>query len=207
MKTNNLKLSAFLFFFLALNSFSKAQIQYKVGDLASDFNLKNVNEKMISLAKFKQAKGFILVFTCNNCPYSKAYESRIMALDAEYASKGFPVIAINPNDPIAYPEDSFEEMQKRAKEKKYTFPYLIDETQSVAKLYGARVTPHVYLLKKTEIGLEVAYIGAIDNDTENINPNKINYVAPAIDAILAGKSPSILQTKAIGCSIKWKESF
>ena len=207
MNTNNLKLSTFLFFFLALTSFSKAQSEYKVGDLALDFNLKNVNGKMISLAKFKQAKGFIVVFTCNHCPYAKAYESSIMALNAEYAAKGFPVIAINPNDPIAYPEDAFEEMQKRAKEKKYTFPYLIDETQSVAKAYGARVTPHVYLLKKTEMGLEVAYIGAIDNDTENINPNRINYVAPAIEDLLVGKSPSNVQTKAIGCAIKWKESY
>ena len=130
-----------------------------------------------------------------------------MALDVEYAAKGYPVIAINPNDPKAYPEDSFENMQKRAKEKQYTFPYLIDETQSVAKAYGARVTPHVYLLKTTDKGLEVAYIGAIDNDTENVNPERIAYVAPAIEALLADKSPGIVQTKAIGCSIKWKESY
>lgn len=207
MKNNNLKLSAFLFFFLAITSFSKAQKGYQIGDLASDFNLKNVNEKMLSLEKYKQAKGFIIVFTCNHCPYAKAYESRIMALDVEYAAKGYPVIAINPNDPKAYPEDSFENMQKRAKEKQYTFPYLIDETQSVAKAYGARVTPHVYLLKKTDKGLEVAYIGAIDNDTENVNPERIAYVAPAIEALLADKSPGIVQTKAIGCSIKWKESY
>jgi peroxiredoxin len=207
MKTNYFKLSACLFFFIAFTSFSKAQSGYKVGDLASDFNLKNINEKMVSLAKYKQAKGFIVVFTCNHCPYAKAYERRIMTLDAEYAVKGYPVIAINPNDPKAYPEDSFENMQKRAIEKQYTFPYLIDETQAVAKAYGARVTPHVYLLQKTEKGLVVAYVGAIDNDTENINPNRTNYVAPAIEALLAGKLPSIAQTKAIGCSIKWKESY
>lgn len=178
---------------------------YKVGDVATDFKLKNVDGKTVSLANYKSAKGYIVVFTCNHCPYAKAYESRIMALDKEYAAKGYPVIAISPNDPIGTPEDSFDNMKKRAAEKKYTFPYTIDETQDIARTYGAKATPHVYVLQKTEKGNVVKYIGAIDNDTEGTNPNRTKYVEDAVNALLSGKAVATTSTKAIGCSIKWKK--
>ena len=100
---------------------------YKVGDVATGFKLKNVDNKLVSLSDYKDAKGFIVIFTCNHCPYAKAYEGRIMGLNHKYASKGYPVIAINPNDPKVEPQDSFEGMQQRAKEKGFTFPYLFDE--------------------------------------------------------------------------------
>jgi peroxiredoxin len=178
---------------------------YKVGDVAADFKLKNVDGKTVSLADYKAAKGFIVVFTCNHCPYAQAYESRIMDLDKMYASKGYPVIAISPNDPVAEPADSFDNMKKRAADKKYTFPYTIDETQDVTRTYGAKATPHVFVLQKTAQGNVVKYIGAIDNDTENVNPNKVKYVENAVNALLSGQAVATSSTKAIGCTIKWKK--
>src|SRR3984885_560776 len=106
---------------IALSSFSLTG--YNVGDKAIDFKLKNVDGKIVSMADYKDAKGFIVIFTCNHCPFAKAYESRIMALDTKYKAKGYPVIAINPNDPTAVAEDNFETMQQRAKAKNYAFPY------------------------------------------------------------------------------------
>ena len=137
---------------------------YKVGDVAADFKLKNVDQKTVSLSDYAAAKGFIVVFTCNHCPYAKAYESRIIALDKRYASKGYPVIAINPNDPIVVPADNFEAMQVRAKEKGFTFPYLFDDGQKVYPQYGATKTPHVFLLNKENGKNIVRYIGAIDDN-------------------------------------------
>jgi peroxiredoxin len=205
MKLTLKKIAFFLLISIASIRFAEAQTGYKVGDIATDFSLKNVNDKMVSLADYSNAKGFFIVFTCNHCPYAKMYEQRIMDLDNKYAAQGYPVIAINPNDPKAYTEDSFENMIKRSSEKKYTFPYLIDETQNVAKTYGAKATPHVYLLQKTNNGLKIAYIGAIDNDTEDVNPGgKTRYAENAVTAIMNNKEPQITQTKAIGCSIKWK---
>ncbi|AFD06428.1 thioredoxin family protein [Solitalea canadensis] len=189
---------------LALFSTAVFAQGYKVGDKATDFKLKNVNGKQVSMADYKSAKGYIVVFTCNHCPYAKAYENRIIALDKKYAVKGYPVIAINPNDPVAYPEDSFDNMKKRSTEKKYSFPYLIDESQNVAKAYGATKTPHVFILQKTSAGDMVEYIGAIDNDTEGNDDSKIKYVENAVDALLQNKKPETTLTKAVGCSIKWK---
>jgi peroxiredoxin len=191
---------------VVISGIAKAQTGYQIGDIATDFNLLNVDGKMISMSNYNEAKGFFVIFHCNQCPYSKAYESRIKALDAKYASKGLPVLTINPNDPKINPEDSFENMKIRAKQEKYTFPYLVDDTQDIAKAYGAKATPHVYLLKKTDKGLVVSYIGAVDNDTENVNDNRIRYVENAADALLAGKEIALTQTKAIGCSIKWKKT-
>ncbi|TAE56039.1 MAG: thioredoxin family protein [Bacteroidetes bacterium] len=178
---------------------------YKVGDLAQPFNLKNVDGKTVSPASFPNAKGFILVFTCNECPYTQAYEQRIIELDKEFRPKGYPVIAINPNDPRAVPGDSFEEMVKRAKDKKYTFPYLVDETQEVARTYGANRTPHVFVLEKSaDSQLFVRYIGAIDNSSESAKGASQLYVSDAVNQLLAGKPVSQTLTRAIGCGIKWK---
>ena len=178
---------------------------YKVGDKATDFKLKNVNEKIVSMADYKDAKGIIVVFTCNHCPFAQKYESRIMDLDRKYKPKGFPVIAISPNDPAEVADDSFENMQKRAKEKGYSFPYLIDETQNVAKEYGATKTPHVYLLQKENGAYVVKYIGAIDDNTDDEKAVKEKYVENAIANLLAGKPVNPATTKAIGCGIKWKK--
>ena len=175
---------------------------YKVGDIATDFRLKNVNDKMVSLKDYKDAKGFIVVFTCNHCPYAKAYEDRIIALDKKFSKLGYPVIAINPNNPAKQPEDAFDRMKTRAKEKKFTFPYLFDEGQRIYPQYGATKTPHVYILKKTAKGNQVQYIGAIDDNHEDEKAVKEKYVENAVNALLAGKDVPVKETKAIGCTIK-----
>lgn len=182
-----------------------AQTGYQVGDLASDFNLKNVDGKNISLANYKNAKGYIVVFTCNTCPVSKAYENRVEELHKMYASKGYPVVAINTNDPVASPGDTYEKMQQRAKEKDFSFAYLVDPDHVYTKKYGAQRTPHVFVLQKTTKGNEVSYIGAIDNDQQLANPDRENYVQNAVNQLLKGEKPSVSSTKAIGCTIKWKK--
>lgn len=160
---------------------------------------------MVAMADYKDAKGIIVVFTCNHCPFAKKYESRIMDLDKNMKAKGFPVVAISPNDPSIEPEDSFENMQKRAKEKNYSFPYLFDETQAVAKEYGATKTPHVYVLEKQKDAYVVKYIGAIDDNSDDPAAVKEKYVENAVANILAGKPVTPDYTKAIGCGIKWKK--
>lgn len=180
-------------------------IGYSVGDIARDFKLKNVDGRMVSLTDYSKAKGFIVVFTCNHCPFSQAYEQRIIDLHKKYAAKGFPVIAINPNDKTRSPEDSYENMVTRSRDKKYPFVYLYDETQEIARTYGATRTPHVYLLKKTAKGNQVAYIGAIDDNSEEPTEVKEKYLGNAIDALLANKAVGTATTKAIGCTIKWKK--
>lgn len=176
---------------------------YGVGDTVADFKLKNVDGKMVSLSDYKNAKGAIVIFDCNTCPYSKAYNERIIALSKKYATT-FPVIAINPNSPEVSPGDSFDEMVKYAKTKGYDFPYLIDETQEVAKNYGATNTPHVYVLKKEGTAFKVAYIGAIDNNTKDADAADKKYVEEAVEALSTGKAVPTEKTKAIGCTIKWK---
>ena len=175
---------------------------YKVGDKATDFKLKSVDNKMYSMADYKDAKGFIVVFTCNHCPFAVKYEDRIIDLAKKYKSKGYILLAINPNDPAAQPEDSFELMQKRAKEKKFTFPYLFDEGQKIYPQYGATKTPHVFLLDKN---LVVKYIGAIDDNVEDASQVKEKYLENAIAALEKGQEPTPNTTKAIGCSIKVKK--
>lgn len=175
---------------------------YKVGDVATDFSLKNVDGKKVSLKDFKDAKGYIVIFTCNHCPYAIAYEDRIIALDKEFKRQGYPVIAINPNNPAKQKDDSFEKMQQRAKEKGFTFPYLVDEGQKIYPQYGATKTPHVYILEKTAKGNVVKYIGAIDDNYEDEAAVKQKYVENAVNALLKGKDVPVKETKAIGCSIK-----
>lgn len=173
---------------------------YIVGDIAADFRLKNVDGKVISLSDFEEAKGFIVVFTCNTCPYSKLYEERIKSLEAKYSVKGYPLIAINPNDSKVEPGDSFQEMVKRAKEKGFKFPYVQDETQQVTKAFGATNTPHVYVLDRNR---KVIYIGSIDNNARSPENADKFYVEDAIGALEKNALPEVTKTKAIGCTIKW----
>jgi peroxiredoxin len=191
--------------FISLFAFSTAFSQgYKVGDKATGFKLKNTDGKMVSLSDFPDAKGFIIVFTCNHCPYAKAYQDRIIALDKKYKTKGFPVIAISSNDPLVNAEDSYENMIVRAKEKGFTFPYLYDETGDIARNYGATRTPQVFLLEKKGKDLILQYTGAIDDNSQDASKVTAPYLANAIDALLAGKMPEPSFTKAVGCGIKLK---
>ena len=175
---------------------------YAVGDVATDFSLKNIDNKMVSLKDYKDAKGYIVIFTCNHCPYAKAYEDRIIALDAKFKKLGYPVIAINPNNPELNKDDSFDKMIVRAKEKGFTFPYLFDEGQKIYPQYGATKTPHVYVLQKTAKGNIVKYIGAIVDNYEDAKDVKVKYVEDAVNELLKGKEVKVKTTKAIGCSIK-----
>jgi peroxiredoxin len=175
---------------------------YKIGDKATDFKLKSVDGKMYSMSDFKAAKGFIVVFTCNHCPFAVKYEDRINALAKKYKPQGYILLAINPNDPAVQPEDSFELMKVRAKEKGFAFPYLFDEGQKIYPQYGATKTPHAFLLDKN---LVVKYIGAIDDNVDSSNDVKEKYLENAIAALESGKTPSPETTKAIGCSIKAKK--
>jgi len=177
-----------------------------VGDLAPNFVVKNIDGKPVGLASFKDAKGVILIFTCNHCPFSIANEDRIIALHKAYAGKGWPVLAINPNDPVKEPEDSFEKMQERATKKEFPFPYAMDMTQEVAKAFGARRTPHVYLLERVDNGFRVAYVGAIDDSPKDGSKVTQKFVVAALNALIDGQQPEVTTTKAIGCSIKWKDN-
>lgn len=200
MKT--IKQISSLFLMVAFSITTLLAQGYKVGDEAVDFKLKNIDNKMVSMADHKDAKGFIVIFTCNHCPYSKAYEDRIIALDKKYAPLGYPVIAINPNNPEKEPLDSFELMQKRAKEKGFTFPYLFDDGQKIYPQYGATKTPHVFILSKENKKNIVKYIGAIDDNYKSAADVSKRYVEAAVDALLAGKDVEVKSTVAIGCSIK-----
>lgn len=173
----------------------------KVGDIAPDFKLKGVDGKMYSLDSYPDAKGYIVTFTCNHCPFSVMYEDRLIALHNKYASQGYPVIAINPNDPEVQPEDGFDKMVVRAQEKAFPFAYLLDEGQKIYPQYGAERTPHVFLLDKSR---KVHYIGAIDDSARDASAVTTPYVENAIAAMEMGKEPEPSFTKAVGCTIKTK---
>jgi peroxiredoxin len=195
-------------FFLARGSYftgsgNPSKSGYQVGDKVTDFKLKNVDGQLVTLTGNGDAKGYIVVFTCNTCPFAQAYEDRIVALHQKYAPQGYPVVAINPNNPWLSPGDSYGRMQKRARLKKYPFPYLVDETQDVARRYGATRTPHVYVLQRAGSAFQVAYIGAIDNNSEDAKAATTKYVEQALADLMAGKVVATNFTKAVGCSIKW----
>ncbi len=174
----------------------------KVGDKASEIALKNVDGKTVSFKDYKEAKGFIVTFTCNTCPVAQVYEERIIALHNKFAAKGYPVIAVMPNDPTVSSGDSFDNMKVRAKDKKYGFAYLFDDGQKVTNQYGATRTPEIYLLDKN---LTVRYTGAIDDNAYDDTSVKTNYVANAIAALEKGEEPNPSFTKALGCGIKRKK--
>lgn len=178
-------------------------VSYKLGDVVEEFSLKNIDEQYVSLNQYRDRKGVIVIFTCNHCPYSQAYEQRIMELDNKFSSASYPVLALNPNDPAVEPDDSYEKMQQRATDKGYLFPYLVDYRGTVAKKFGATKTPHVFILKNTADGFKLVYKGAIDDNTESAEKATQRYVEMAIADLELEKLPSVSETKAIGCTIKW----
>ncbi|HBI40932.1 MAG TPA: thioredoxin family protein [Tenacibaculum sp.] len=190
-------------------SYTSKSVQFKgyvVGDVVADFSLKNIDDKMVSLKDFKNSRGVIIIFTSNTCSYSLAYEDKIISLDNKYKNKGFPIIAINSNDPIVSPGDSYEKMQERAKEKSYTFPYLFDEDQNVLLKFGVNKTPYAYVLEKRNDRMIIQYIGVIDDSFLGLNKVKRSFVEEAIASILNGKKPIISNTEvqADGCTVRTK---
>ncbi len=192
---------------LGFGNASLAQTGFQVGEEVSDFELQNVDGEMVSMADYPEAQGFIVVFTCNHCPYAKMYEQRIMELAEEFNPRGYQVIAIQPNDPEAYPEDNLENMRLRAEEKAYTFPYVMDETQETTKVYGATRTPETRVIERMEDGsLILRYRGAVDDNYRDASAVKVPYTADAVNALLAGNAVETTSAKAVGCSIKWRDS-
>lgn len=164
------------------------------------FTLPGVDEQDHSLADYSGKQAVALIFSCNHCPYVKAWEDRMVAIQADYADKGVQLIAINSNEDVNHPEDSFPKMKERAIEKDFNFPYLRDETQEVAKAYGAERTPEIFLFDAES---KLRYHGAIDDNTD---PSAVTetYLRDALDAVLAGTDVSVSATPPVGCTIKWK---
>ncbi len=200
-----MKITKNIFLICALfSSLSLMANGYEVGDYTSDFKLKNVDGKMVSLSDYEDARGFILIFTCNTCPYAQKYEQRIIELHEKFSQQGFPVIAINPNDPGKSSGDAFDLMKARAKEKDFPFPYLQDQDQTIAQKYGATRTPEVYLLAKHDDKFKLIYTGAIDDNYSDASKVSTRYIAEAINQYTSGNEVKEKATKAIGCTIKWK---
>ncbi|HER09754.1 MAG TPA: thioredoxin family protein [Bacteroides sp.] len=191
-----------LTFSLAFASILMLHAGLKPGDNAVDFSLKNVDGTTVSLSDYSDQKGVIVVFTCNPCPFAKAYEQRIIQLHKKYAPEGYPVVAINPNDDQVSPEDTFDKMEARSLESGFPFPYLKDATQEVYQAYGATRTPHIYLLENKGGTFKVAYIGAIDDNAMDASAVSNRYLEDAINSLRAGNQPNPATTKAVGCTIK-----
>jgi peroxiredoxin len=173
----------------------------KIGSQAPDFNLPGIDGKKYSLGSYKDNQALIVIFSCNHCPYVQAYEDRIKQIQEDYKSKGVFVVAINSNEDSGYPEDSFENMKKRASEKKFNFPYLRDDEQSVARAYDATHTPEIFLFDKNK---KLAFHGKIDDNWQEPKKVQNHYIENALDELLAGKEISVPETFTIGCTIKWK---
>jgi peroxiredoxin len=177
---------------------SEKSNKLNIGDAAPQWSgLVGTDDQKHGLADIKDAKLIVLVFTTNHCPFAKAYEERLIALQKDYQPKGVQVVAINVNNIEA---DRLEPMKKRATEKGFNFPYLYDSTQKIGHDYGATVTPHVFVLDKDR---KVAYMGAVD-DSQNADKVKKQYLREAIDALLEGKAPPQAVTQQFGCGIRYE---
>ena len=175
--------------------------QLEPGAKAPPFTLKGIDGKTHSLEELKGERATVIVFTCNHCPFAQAYEDRLIALAKSFGDKGVRFVAINSNDPAVSPDDSFEKMADRAKEKGFPYPYLFDATQEAAKAYGAQVTPHVFVF---DAGGVLRYRGRVD-DSAKVAQVKSPDLKNALEAVLAGKPVPTAATTAFGCSVKWKK--
>lgn len=173
-----------------------------LGTKAPSFHLSSVDGKKYSLDSFQDKKILVIMFICNHCPYVQAVEDRIIALQRDYAAKGVQLIGICSNDPSDYPDDRPAKLLERWKQKEYGFPYLIDETQSVAKDYGAVCTPDIYVFNENR---ELAYHGRMDDNWQDPSKVQKKELRQVLDQLLAGKKPSSNQQPSMGCSIKWKK--
>lgn len=172
-----------------------------LGSPAPDFTLPATDGNTYSLESFTDSIGLVVIFSCNHCPYVQAYEDRIIEIQKEYAGV-VQIVAVSSNEDNNYPEDSFEKMKERALFKKFNFPYLHDETQSVAKAYGTTHTPEVFLFDPQR---KLVFHGKIDDNWQEPENVKSKYLRNAIDELLAGKPVSVPETFTIGCTIKWKK--
>ena len=172
----------------------------KLGDIAPGFSLPGVDGKTYRLEDFSSAKALCVIFMCNHCPYVKATIDRIIAIQRDYAGNGAAIVGINSNETVNHPEDSFDYMVQWAKEKSFNFPYLRDDSQDIARAYGAERTPHIFLFDAQR---KLRYTGAVDDNTQDATKAKRHYLREAIDALLAGQAVKDAETHAIGCTVKW----
>jgi len=201
MIRNILLFSIILTLSLSVMAQKAVKAGYQIGDKIEDFSLVNIDDAKVSLSSYENAKGYVIVFTCNHCPYAVMYEDRLIELHNNYAAKGYPVVAINPNDPEAKPGDSFENMKVRAAEKKFPFAYLFDDGQKIYPKFGATKTPHVFLV---DADMVLQYVGAIDDSPRDESQVEDRFLENAINALIEGVDINPNSTKAIGCSIKTK---
>ncbi len=194
---------------LILIVFSLQSFRYEtksiIGNTISDFSLKNIDGKTISLSDYKNAKGFIIVITCNHCPFAKLYPERMNKLNSKYKSLGVPLIAISSTDTVAYEDDSYPKMVVKAQQEKFNFPYLFDGFQTAAKNFGAQKTPHAFVVWKEKGEYIIKYNGAIDDNGAEPLKVKNQYVANAVDALLKGKEVEIKESKSLGCQIHFRK--
>lgn len=176
-------------------------IPLAIGAQAVPFTLLGVDERQHSLADYAEKPIVVVIFSCNHCPYVRAWEDRMIAIQRDYAPKGVQFLVINANDPAKYPEDDFPHMKQRAAEKGFNFPYLYDETQEIARAYGATRTPEVFVFDSSRT---LRYHGAIDDNYENPAAVKHHYLREALDSVLSGAQPPVTQTPPVGCTIKWR---
>ena len=168
---------------------------------SADVKMKNIDGKETTIADVKGAQGTLVVFTCNHCPFAKMWETRIVELGNAYQGKGIGVIAVNANDPKVAPDDGYESMQTRAKERGFAFPYVVDATSDVARAFGAARTPEVFLFDKEG---KLVYHGAVDDNGQDAAKVEKSYLKDALDAVATGKAVPVAETKSIGCSIKFR---
>ncbi len=196
MKSNSL-VTLVVSMSVAVNAFALS-----IGDKApsTSVKMKNVDGRELSIADVMGKEGTLVIFSCNHCPFVKAWQGRIASIGNAAKGKGVGVIVINPNDPASYAEDSFSEMQKRAQQLGFTFPYVVDATSDMARAFGATRTPEAFLFDKDG---KLVYHGAIDDSKEADQVAK-RYLQDAVDALVGGKEVATKETKFVGCGIKFR---
>ena len=174
----------------------------QIGSKAIPFELPGVDGNAHSLADYADKDSVVVFFTCNHCPYVRAWEDRMTQVQSDYGKKGVQLIAISSNDAAQYPDDDFASMKQRAKDKGFNFPYLYDESQEVARAYGAERTPEFFVFDNKGV---LHYQGALDDNYEDPDAVQHQYLRDALDAVLSGQSPAVTETPPRGCTIKWKK--
>jgi peroxiredoxin len=203
----SLRKAAVLAMLISIVTFLQSFIMHKdplIGSTIQDFSLQNVDGQKVGLSNYPDAKGFIVVFTCNHCPFAKLYTDRLNELQQKYEKLGIPLLAINSMDSIVYGEESFAKMQKRAKAEKFKFPYLQDGEQTVGKNFEADHTPHAYVIWKVNNQWTIQYSGAIDDNGED--PQKANpYIENAVNSLLKNEKVAEPNTPSVGCKIFYRK--
>jgi|694.fasta_scaffold124811_2 peroxiredoxin len=193
------------FFILLIFSLIMFSFKSSINKMLLDFSLKNINGKILSTSSYKNTKGFIIVFTCNHCPFAKLYSKRLNDLNTKYSKLNVPLLAINSMDSLVYEEETFDLMQQKAKKDKFNFPYLQDGNQVIGKLFGAEHTPTAFVIWKEKNHWTIKYVGSIDDNGEH--PEKAKpFIANAVDELLLNKNVTESYTESFGCRIFYRKN-